>query len=77
MARVVYADAETVSYDHVAIDAVIAVAGALEEAEIDPGSALAILLATEQALATLPPDAGHGALRDWVVPRVRAAANAR
>lgn len=69
-ARVVSADADTVTYDHVAIDAIIATAGALEVAESDPDAALLLLRMIWHLLEELPAEAGHGALGDLLRQRV-------
>lgn len=73
--RVLSADADSVTYDHVAIDAIIATTGALEVAEADPGAAVLLLRVILELLEELPAEAGHGALGDLL--RQRAGANAR
>lgn len=74
-ARIVMADSDTVTFDHVAVDAIIAVGGALEVAATDQASALLILRVTRELLLELPPESGHGVLPDLL--RQRALAYAR
>lgn len=73
-ARVVSADAEGAALDHVALEAIIATAAALETAGKDPETALLVLRTTGVLLAELPAVAGHGALQDALKARLRRAA---
>lgn len=69
--RVLSADSDGVTYDHVAAEAFVAIAGALESAERDEGAAILILRVVAELLAELPAAAGHGALQDLLRVRVR------
>ena len=77
-ARIVSADADSVTLDHVAMDAIVATAGALETAATDVASAALLLEEIGRLLSELPPNAGHGLLgellRERAVARARAAA---
>jgi hypothetical protein len=70
-ARVTSADADGAALDHVAIEAIIATAAALETAREDPRAALLVLHLTRDLLAELPAVAGHGALQDALGGRLR------
>jgi hypothetical protein len=69
LARIVYADGDSVSFDHVAADAMVAVAGVLENADEDPATALFLLGLIESLLDELPHEAGHGILPELLRSR--------